>query len=316
MTLKLNYLLLFALIAAAWPEANAQESERIFAPPGAAWVYGCPPHDIRFFVAKDTLIEDKTCAVIEVDETYGNPEEYLQNWPLYRRVITHSDSERVYMRHADSFFVWIDFTLEPGDTFRIPNVHHGIDTLPGAVTTFPYFQMVVSDYYTLSSEGREYETQQSSKDQSQFPEYEDARLIGEGTQFTKNIAVSHSLYPRSAEWYEGGYYDYTIMESLHINGIRKRVPYYEDFRDCTVSIKELEISGKLTQIYLSDGILKVIGNTAEEVEFSIYNVSGKKIYNANLTGNESFIDTSMYPRGLYVIRVFSANLVQFQKIIL
>ena len=63
---------------------SAQETESVFAPIGAKWYYGIqsslfsPDQYFRTIESiKDTLIQDKTCSVLEIRDFFGNNNEGL-----------------------------------------------------------------------------------------------------------------------------------------------------------------------------------------------------------------------------------------------
>ena len=66
----------------------------------------------------------------------------------------------------------------------------------------------------------------------------------------------------------------------------------------------------------SDGEVKILINSTEEVKIELYDIAGRAIYNATEDKQEHTLPSSLFrEKGLYLLKIISSETIQTQKII-
>ncbi len=83
-------------------------------------------------------------------------------------------------------------------------------------------------------------------------------------------------------------------------------------------IKAAEDRGKYLKLYPnpSDGLITIELNNPRDAELEIYDLLGKMVLRKNMQSNLETIDISMYPKGVYLVKINQKETLKVQKIML
>ena len=266
---------------------SAQETESVFAPIGAKWYYGIqssifsPDQYFRTIESiKDTLIQDKTCSVLEIRDFFGNNNEGLTIGFTY----IYSEQQKIFSfnKKTKNFELLYDFSANVGDSWNVPCIGCGGES--------DFIKITVTSVETVNVSGRYLKRIYYTNDGLFSFGINDKNITefigGDGYLFLFGYAFNDMNIPR-LRCYSDGILNYAASEkkcdfittSLHIN----------EFSSYP-GIAVIENKIYFLRSYLSGTIV------------NIYDLSGTKVLNA-IVNSTNCISIENLKKGIYFIQL-------------
>ena len=244
--------------------------------------YADPPPGTLYYEIQavgDTLIDDKSCIVLEGAENFGFDFRYInyEDDKIYR-----------YSRVDSQFYLLYDFGLLPGDTLAI-NLNYAVDPNFGFPDTAIY-QITSTDVLLLENDTlRVQYIMQLNTDE--------APLLDWGFRLIERIGSDGFFVP-----YSQGQ-EIWISFSSATDGDEI---IYKEFH-CTVSAEEIEKESAF-EVFpnpSSDWVQLVFNEAnSSNIGVEIYNLQGQLVFNKNLI-RTSNLSIGSLSKGYYILRVIN-----------
>lgn len=310
MNKKIYLSVLVILLLVIVKSAFAQQE---FAPIGAKWYYNRPNtfatnNFIVFESVKDTVIDQKTCKIVEIRNDYGTSE------TVHRDYFYQDLSKIYYFNHKSrTFHLLYDFSASPGDTITVhaeaftPN----ISFLPNS-RTIPFFKYVVVEVENIEVSGINYVRQKVKDVENSTWGFVRPLSIDQVNYILSDIGSLVYMYGAS---YIFVMEDEPIMlRCYETSGSLYANPLWTG--QCTeglsTPIKNINTINVYPNPFENDIYVE---SDQEIVRIEVYSIIGNLVFSSNkLNVTKEKLSLNNLPKGSYILRIITKDNNYYKKI--